>query len=99
VRQGDQSPHQVRPASRHADVGQDECSAVVVSGSHRRVAVDRPTDDAEVALLLQHPGHGRSDAVVVVRDDDGDLIADWGRHRSKIAHNTSVCRDTPAPLA
>jgi len=41
MRQRDQSPDQVRAASRHPHVGQDECRAVLVSGRHRAVAVVR----------------------------------------------------------
>jgi hypothetical protein len=98
VRQGDQSADQVPPASRHPDVSQDERGAVLASGRDRRVAVDRLADDAEVALLLEQHGHGRSDARVVVRDDDGDLVADGVGHKGRIAHGTPICRDAWAPL-
>jgi hypothetical protein len=99
VRQRDEAADQVRPTSRHPDVGQDQRRAVVASGRDGLVAVDRPTDDTEGALLLEQPGHGTSDAVVVVRDDDGDLTAGRGSHKSKIAYSTAVCRDASAPIA
>jgi DNA-binding NarL/FixJ family response regulator len=80
VRQRDQSADQVRAAPRHPHVGHDECRAVRTGGRHRAVAVDRLTDHAEVALLLQQRGNGRSHVRIVVRDDDGDLTAGRGRH-------------------
>ena len=55
-------------------------SAYLLKGS---VAGDLP------ALLLQQPGHGGSDAGVVVRDDDGDLTADLG-HRSTLAYGGAL---------
>jgi len=88
VRQSDQSPNQVRSASRHSHVGQDEGRAVLTSGRQGVVAVGRLTDDAEIRFLLQQPGKGESDLGIVVRDDDGDLVADSGRHRCTFAHLT-----------
>jgi hypothetical protein len=75
VRQRDQAPDQVRSPARHPHVGQDEGRAVIAGGRHRVVAVRGMTDDPEVPLLLQEAGQGGAHAMVVVRDDDGDLTA------------------------
>jgi hypothetical protein len=88
--QGDQSPDQVRAAARHPHVGQHECRAVLVSGRHRGVAAGRLPDHPEVRLLSEQLGQGGRDAVVVVRDDDGDLATVRGRHTSTVAHGAPV---------
>jgi hypothetical protein len=98
VRQRDQAPHEVRSPTGHPHVGQDEGSAVLADGRDRVVAGGGVTHDAEVALLLEEPGQRGTDAVVVVRDDDGDLTADRSRHRSTLAHGAPSCPDAAAPL-
>jgi hypothetical protein len=62
---------------------------VLVRGRDGIVAGGGLPDDAEVALLLQQPGHGLAHAGVVVRDDDGDLTADGG-HRSTLAYGAAI---------
>jgi hypothetical protein len=98
MRQCDQATDQIRSPAGHPHVGQDEGRAVIAGGRHRVVAVRGLPDDAEVPLLLQQPGHGGTDAVVVVRDDDGDCTASRDRHRSTLAQGAPVCRDARAPL-
>jgi hypothetical protein len=90
VRQRDQPPDELRPASGHPHVGQDQGRAVLAGDGHRIVAVGHPPDHAEVRLLVQQLGQGRCDAVVVVRDDDGDLTAGPGRHRTTVPHDASA---------
>jgi hypothetical protein len=62
------------------------------------VARGRPCDDAEVRLLLEQRGERRPHAGVVVRDDDGDLTAGWGRHREQAGGGASFCPDARAPV-
>jgi hypothetical protein len=97
VRKGDQASDQVHPTTRHPDVGQDERRAVLAGRGHRVVPGGRLTDHAEVRLLVQQSRHGGPHPVVVVRDDDGDLTADWGRHDLHVRLVRRRCRDVCAP--
>jgi hypothetical protein len=90
VRQGDQFPDQVRTASRHPHVGHDERRAVLASRRDGIGAGGRLPDDADVRLLLHQLGEGAQDEVVVVRDDDGDLVASSGGHSSTVADGAPV---------
>jgi DNA-binding NarL/FixJ family response regulator len=90
VRQRDQPPDQVGPPSGHPHVGHHESRAEVPGDRHRVVAVGRLADDAEVRLLVEQPRDGGPDPLVVVGDDDGDLAARRGRHRSTLAHAATV---------
>jgi hypothetical protein len=99
VRQSDQPPDQVGAAAGHPHVGDDEGRAVLAGRRHRVVAGGGLTHDAEIRLLLEQAGQRRSDPVVVVRDDDGDLTSDRGRHRGTLPHDPRICRDACAPLA
>jgi hypothetical protein len=98
VRQPDQAPDEVRSPTGHAHVGQDEARAVLPGDSDRVVAVGGLTHDAEVSFLLQEPGQRGADAVVVVRDDDGDLTAARSRHKNTFPYAAPSCPDTAAPL-
>jgi hypothetical protein len=97
VRQRDQPPDQFRATARHPHVGEHQRRAVLARGRHGVVAGGGLTHDAEVRLLLQQPRDRGSDQVVVVRDDDGDLTAGWGQHRTTFAQIASVCPDARVP--
>jgi hypothetical protein len=93
--QRDQLADQVRSASWHPHVGQDECRAVLAGGRHGVVAGGRLPHDAEVRLLSQQPGQGGHDPGVVIGDDDGDLASDWG-HQEHARLRRDRCRDASA---
>jgi hypothetical protein len=90
VRQGHETTHQLRASPGHPHVGDDECRPLVARHCESVVAGGHPTDDAEVGLLIQQRGERGPDPLVVVRDDDGDLTAGGGRHRSTLAHSAPL---------
>jgi hypothetical protein len=98
VRQGHQPPDQVRAAARHPHVGDHERRPVLTGRRHRVVAVGSPTDDAEIRLLVEQAGERGADAVVVVRDDDGDHATARNPHMSTFSQVRPVCRDARAPV-